>query len=58
MIYLDYETAKIHIASAAEEKASWPASACGINREKGRPWITRTLPQKPICETCRRIRGV
>jgi hypothetical protein len=55
---LDYGTERLHLAAEQEEKASWPASACGINREKGRPSKTQYVPvfDDLICKRCKAIR--
>lgn len=60
-IWLDYGTPKVHIAAVGEERASWPFSACGIKREKGRPKILPKgifLRDESICQRCQKIHAV
>jgi len=54
VLFLDYGTRKLHLARPGDEKASWPSSACGIVRQKGRPETFWDLPSFSPSETCRR----
>jgi hypothetical protein len=53
-VFLDYGTRKLHLVAAGEEAASWPASACGINRELGRPEIFTEQADFAASEVCKR----
>jgi len=54
VLFLDYGTRKLHLARPGDEKASWPSSACGIVRQKGRPETFWDLISFSPAETCRR----
>ncbi len=55
VLFLDYGTPKLHIARQGEAFASWPSSACGIVREKGRPktfWDRLDYLPTETCQRC------
>lgn len=56
VLFLDYGTRKLHMAAWNQEEASWPASACGIDRQRGRPWTFWECREHCAAETCKRCR--